>query len=425
LVAVLDYYRQILRAFREAEGGAKARVLVELRSREMLVVWVVFCLVHHDCKTSYSALAAMFGVPIRWGDLRHECLEDREAWEAAGRVRGYLEANTVEGSELFQLSKPVPTLRFAEAFASQDAGMCEVLNLEKEDAGDRKAEYWAAVQEKRDLSATLREKIAKLEESVETLNGQQEEIKRKLRVGEYPDAAEGQKEERKINRQIDLAKLHLIDRKRELANAQQVPPAVLQPLPAQDELANRVIFMLTMPLQLRLLARLSALAQQMLLPVSVKRAQVTKLHALSIHALLPNVAVTLTSRRPRLEAAEYTLCPLLFFDHDLRRLYFSLPIIAAGTQQHCHHGAEGETPGICGDEGGQQAYQMPGLSPHRPWQCIPRRAVACRAHCGGRYHRRAPQHLAPGLPVGHVQLVPALERCGAFTGFGAWERSVF
>jgi hypothetical protein len=240
----------------------------------MLVVWVIFCLVHHDCKTSYSALAAMFGVPIRWGDLRHLCLEDREAWEAVGRVRGYLEANTVEGSELFQLSKPAPTLRFAEAFARQDAGMRKVLKLEKKGSEDRKVAYWAEVKAKKELVARLRQELAALEQKHVTLIRKLANLRQQLHSNLHTDPAAGRKEEgerqRRINSSVALQSL----KRSELAVAQKAPNPVFQSLPEKEGLAYSVIFMATMTPKLRLLARLSVLSQQMLLPTTFQRTQV-------------------------------------------------------------------------------------------------------------------------------------------------------
>jgi hypothetical protein len=247
----------------------------------MLVVWVVFCLIHHDCKTSYSALAAMFGVPLRWKDLRHLCLEDREAWEAVGRVRGYLEANIVEGSELFQLSKPVPTLRFAEAYARQDAGMRKVLKLQKKDAEDRKAAYWAEVKAKKELVARLRQELAALEQHHMTLVQKLANLRQQLNGNVHTDPVAGRKEEGETQRQVNSNLALQRSKRSELAVAQKAPNPIFQPLPEKEGLAYSVIFMATMTSKLRLLARLSVLSQQMLLPTAFQRTQVPQ-HQLSI-----------------------------------------------------------------------------------------------------------------------------------------------
>jgi uncharacterized coiled-coil protein SlyX len=180
---VMDAYRKTLSAFRQAEQGKAAveGLLAELRSREKLVVWVCFCLVHHACKWAYRAMSLSFGVPLRWQDLRHLCLEDREAWETVERVRGYLEANTIPGSELFSLSKPVETMKFAEAFALQDEDMCKLRQEEEEEAQEREVAYWAEVASQKKLAAELECEITEQERVVASLETDLSKLKARLR----------------------------------------------------------------------------------------------------------------------------------------------------------------------------------------------------------------------------------------------------
>jgi hypothetical protein len=282
VAAIMDVYRKTLSDFRQAEGGraAAARLLVELRSRETLVAWVCFCLVHDACKWAYRDMSLSFGVPLRWQDLRHLCLEDREAWEAVESVRSYLEANTIRGSELFSLSKPLETMKFAEAFARQDKDMCTLLQEEKKDAEERKAAYWTEVARKQKLAARLRREINELEDEIsglETRLSNLESSNRRIGIS----SSQG---EVRLTREIKQEEQRLEEERQGLKAAERAPPAVFQPMPESDHLARRAIFMLTMPESLQVLARFSVMAQQMLLPDDPKVCRYT--HDVQSHQTL-------------------------------------------------------------------------------------------------------------------------------------------
>lgn len=158
---LLDVYRDTMARFRSNEGARQARMAVELRSREFLCVWVVYCLVHHSDKAAHPLLEA-YGVCLRWADLRHLVLRDQDAWEALLNVRSYLAQNEAPGRPLFSLQTPLPTFAFAEAFAlnGPDPAMRETWEKEKADAKTREDKYWAEVRRKQELATQLRAEIA-------------------------------------------------------------------------------------------------------------------------------------------------------------------------------------------------------------------------------------------------------------------------
>jgi DNA repair exonuclease SbcCD ATPase subunit len=118
------------------------------------------------------------------------------------------------------------------------------------------------VARKQKLAARLRREITELEGDISDLKTRLSDLESSnRRRGIYSSHEEGCKK-----REIKREEERLEEKREELTAAERAPPAVFQPMPESDQLARRAIFMLTMPERLQVLARLSVMAQQMLLP---------------------------------------------------------------------------------------------------------------------------------------------------------------
>lgn len=62
---------------------------IELRSRETLVTWVAFCMLHASALVHWPALSA-YRVPLHYTDLQDMVLHDKLARTALLRVAAYL-----------------------------------------------------------------------------------------------------------------------------------------------------------------------------------------------------------------------------------------------------------------------------------------------------------------------------------------------
>ncbi|CAM9546919.1 unnamed protein product, partial [Discosporangium mesarthrocarpum] len=69
LAELVDLYRQVLHSFTDTKAS-DSRMRVELRSRELLVVWIAFCLVFAVARHSINVLQP-YGVALGWDSLRH------------------------------------------------------------------------------------------------------------------------------------------------------------------------------------------------------------------------------------------------------------------------------------------------------------------------------------------------------------------
>eukprot|EP00899_Mesostigma_viride_P012815 jgi/Mesvir1/21534/Mv03975-RA.1 len=104
LLPLEEKYRSLLDKFLCLEG-LSARMRVEARSREALLVWVVFCFADAHACAEYPILRE-YGVALQWEDLRHLVLGDRRAVDAALAVGQYLRTRTMRRREVFTLREP-------------------------------------------------------------------------------------------------------------------------------------------------------------------------------------------------------------------------------------------------------------------------------------------------------------------------------
>ena len=257
LVEVVERYRAALAAFLESlealeTAGLRALSRVELLSRELLVVWVGYCLVHRSTGDAYPVVR-QYGVAPRWQDLRHLVLADRTAQTVALEVCAYLKASGCE-QPLFSLDLQEPTLRMAETVAAESETIRSIWAQEQRDAENRRQVHW------------------------ETVRMQQAEVRRlePIRADLEREEKERERDAYYCNRRyrhcipehaaLQSVRERLRNVEYQLQEALRPPAPVLQPLPQSESQAMRVLFFLHMPDHFQLLSRMSLTAQQMLLP---------------------------------------------------------------------------------------------------------------------------------------------------------------
>ena len=270
LEEVVESYRMaletLLRSLASVETGeGRAFMRAELLSRELLVVWIAYCLSHQATKAQYPPQWP-FGVSLRWQDMRHLALSDEMARIASLRVSRYLHDNATAWP-VFSLGDQDPTFDMATAFASKDSTIRDLWQAERGDTQRRMDEHWALVLSKQQMVRNLRAQVHELEAKIEVLKKQVrhcEDCQTQIRVyGRYrydcPACQSWQDEMRGHESKLKLCRI-------KLRTALASPRPVFQPLPQHPDAAFCVLFFLHMPAHFRALSRLSVMAQQMLVP---------------------------------------------------------------------------------------------------------------------------------------------------------------
>jgi transposase-like protein len=250
LEAVVDAYREVSEKLRGSKAGA-ALLQVELHSRQVLVAWVAYCILFRA--TRGHQVLRQYGVALRWQDLQHLVLSDRQAVDTALAVAAYLQQQHKPGKEMFSMrDQGKATCEMAQQYAAADGLLQLLLAQEQKAAAERVDAHWRKVVEKQAEAQAVRVQ----------LEAAREEHRRLCEAWQAAPHGNSRREQS----QKDVARNKVIGLERQVAFAEAPPPPVIQPLPAAVAAAGQWLFFLHMPRQLRVLSRATFLAQQLLLP---------------------------------------------------------------------------------------------------------------------------------------------------------------
>ena len=244
--SVLKLYRDNSTAF---QSVAKKSNLpqAELKSLEVLCVWIAFCMVHAAAVKKYPLLD-QYDVALDGADLHHLVLSEKLAVNATLAVVSYLKKFSKSRPVIFSLSSQDGTMHLALNYSRADATMINMHNQEVKDAEKKREANYKIVLEKQVLAETLRRKLATAEEEFASFQ---------KRYFKYENRSGWAAHEDDIGRLTS-----------QLASALKSPPMVYQSLPLNKDKAMTNLFFYCMPKSLRTVATLTITATQMLLPRS-------------------------------------------------------------------------------------------------------------------------------------------------------------
>ena len=223
---------------------------VELRSRELLVTWVAYCMA--DAAACHThPLVASYGVSLRADDLRHLVLSDRQACDALLGVAAYLRQRG-SGRPLFSLSHGSITFSFAASFAAADSGMASTLQQEQSAAAARQAEHWRQVQEKQREAARLRAQLAQEQQAVAAAQAAYNAAYKAWDDARHdPYGWLARQDRDHCLATLNSATATVRTTQKQLDSTLQAPAPVIQPLPQDATLARQTIFFAYCPELLR------------------------------------------------------------------------------------------------------------------------------------------------------------------------------
>ena len=250
---------------RTETGDYRSMLRVEIFSKEVLIVWISYCLIHKYLKNVYP-LIQKFGVALSWNDIRYFVLSDKEAIEASLVVSKYLKSNT-NIYPLFSLSKEDVTFEFAKRYVLQSAGLKDILKREMQDAKERTDVHWKAVLNKQIKVKELRNEMQSKGIEIDELEDQLKEkgtclksyTSEIIRINLKFEQLTLERAKQKLHDEVKTI-LGKID------DAKIPPDPVYQALPKQESKAFIFLFFIYMPLDMNVLAQFTIMAQQMLLP---------------------------------------------------------------------------------------------------------------------------------------------------------------
>jgi hypothetical protein len=222
----------VLHTFK-ASAAAKARMCVELRSREVLVAWVAYCMLHAAASRQHPILQ-QYGVGLRWEDLRHLVLGDRTACDALLAVAAYLQRHSKPGRAVFTLRDGgQATFSMAKEYAQGDTQIMATWKVEQDAAQDRREAHWQEVCGKVQQAESLQAVLTVEEEAEQAAS---EDLDSHF--------GEGRKKKKAA---LAAAKRARVSTEAQLSQALKSPDPVFQPLPRGEDAALTWLFFLYMP----------------------------------------------------------------------------------------------------------------------------------------------------------------------------------
>ncbi len=251
LEKVVEKYRGFVDACCATPDAWGGRMSVEIRSKETLVVWIAYCLVDKASASLFNELRS-FSVSISHLDLRHLVLADKRACDSLRAVSTYLCSRTAPSQPpVFSLRSEDSSFVFALQAAVLDEQILRVLKEETASAATRLDSHWQQVQQAKVRLAELRMQLADLRKKEDESNLAYDRCS-------YNSAL--------LLALRNNALSQRVSKEEEVKRASSAPLPLVQPLPSDRAKALCVLFFLFMPPILRVLARFSFMAQQMLVP---------------------------------------------------------------------------------------------------------------------------------------------------------------
>ncbi|KAE9292554.1 hypothetical protein PF001_g18668 [Phytophthora fragariae] len=203
----------------------KASVLaVEQRSREMLVVWIAFYLVHQECAVEIP-LCREYNIALKWTDLKVAVLSDRAAISALQNVAQYIREWNCKtlGPSLFHLSEQAPTFDFARAYGLSSDGMKALYDRDVDCWEAHMKSKWRQIEAKKSEAVQLRDEIRRQQQLLHLKQSELNDEVERLRLL-HPNAYNyGSRLRRQLKGQVNQIRVGIERTQSALANTLTVP----------------------------------------------------------------------------------------------------------------------------------------------------------------------------------------------------------
>ncbi|KAF0710192.1 Aste57867_5643 [Aphanomyces stellatus] len=258
-------YSTVVGKWLTSEEG-KHTMSVIWRSKEMVITWIAFCLIHQDCETQYP-LVKNYRTPLPWKELRHVVLPEKKASDAVSLVAAYIRGRSPKNLSLFSIQEHEGTYDFAKHFAAHDKGMLERWEHEKTLLRSQEKRYMDQVRAKQAKVEKLRAQLLNLERKFDEADKVRMEYQDQMDSSRwhephifYPLRDNLQNARWKAN---DAERA--VEKKKSDIQAMLVPPQfVVSPLPKDSVNALICLFFFLFPPKLNTLAELAETSLEML-----------------------------------------------------------------------------------------------------------------------------------------------------------------
>lgn len=219
------------------------------QSREVLVLWVSFCLVHQWCPHTCEEMSD-YGISLQWQRLEVLVLNERKAMIAGRDVAVYIRRwNQGKTSAIFDLNDQLPTFQFGRAVAQNSAKSVEFFEQERTRLREMISSRWNIVQARKQEASQLRSEMMK-SRKIWRIRADFEGRTRKLKEQKlFLNQTNQHYTTWEIDRCSKIIKQHVRDistNKKRLEVITKMPPHITSSLPKRRDEPLQTIFFLKM-----------------------------------------------------------------------------------------------------------------------------------------------------------------------------------
>ena len=242
----------------------------EIRSREVLVVWIAACFAHSATLYDPISILKEYSFALNYKDLCFLSFAEKDAFDAVSTVATYIRSfnNAASKKCVFSTRQSDATMEFAMHYSELFSTTKSIWEVEHTAATVAKQTHWQEVLNKKQKLQQLDAQLRDLENSLTVCRTKLKMYEQPAWNGSRETAVENYEEHNKTNSEIGSLESEIVSKKKTMVNTEIAPHPVFQSLPADKQKAMSVLFFLYMPEMYRTLSRLIFMAQQMLLPTA-------------------------------------------------------------------------------------------------------------------------------------------------------------
>jgi hypothetical protein len=177
LLNLVNRYRAVVHILLTTFGNAVSRK-TDVYSREVLVVWIAYCLIFFANRKLYHPIVPNMGVALKYDDLESLVLSSKNLWSIVHAVKCFLQKFYVPERQLFSQRCPEATFTMGEALSR--SLLRQKFMAEQQASEKRVQKHWAKVQQKQHLVAQLKLELVEVQRCLEQAEQRRDELEESI-----------------------------------------------------------------------------------------------------------------------------------------------------------------------------------------------------------------------------------------------------
>lgn len=262
---IADSYRDTISNILSSKE-LKSLSRAEIKSKELLVVWVCTCLCFQKTGLQEKKLLN-YSLPLEPDALRHLVLFEREAVETSLAVFKFIYDLREKKEVLFSKTSQSGLMTLAHDIVLHDEALRKKYEEESNSALKRENARWEVICSKKKKLQMLDLKISNLNEELSGASLEVSELDERIQAFQTGiELTAGSNALSNARKKLKGIESEIKQTKNQIRQVESPPASILQPLPECTKKSYPVVFFLFIPENFRYLLRIIFTAQQLLIP---------------------------------------------------------------------------------------------------------------------------------------------------------------